>query len=148
MRYSVEAGGAQHSVAVIWTANGPRLDGDAAGGSENGLEIIPADDGVILWRNMRQTLVRFARKLGGAEDLSGGVLRAPMPGRVTKLFVCEGDRVVLGDPVAVIEAMKMEHVLHAPANGVVTRLLHGEGEQVDSGAAIVELETDGPNASD
>jgi 3-methylcrotonyl-CoA carboxylase alpha subunit len=148
MRYSVEAGGAQHSVAVIWTANGPRLDGNAAGGAENGLEIIPADDGVILWRNMRQTLVRFARKLGGAEDLSGGVLRAPMPGRVTKLFVCEGDRVVLGDPVAVIEAMKMEHVLHAPANGVVTRLLHGEGDQVDSGAAIVELETDGLHASD
>jgi 3-methylcrotonyl-CoA carboxylase alpha subunit len=148
MRYSVEAGGAQHSVAVIWTANGPRLDGDAVGGAEDGLEIIPADDGVILWRTMRQTLVRFARKLGGAEDLSGGVLRAPMPGRVTKLFVGEGDRVVLGDSIAVIEAMKMEHVLHAPADGVVTRLLYGEGDQVDSGAAIVELERDGLNASD
>jgi biotin carboxyl carrier protein len=44
--------------------------------------------------------------------------------------------------------MKMEHILHAPADGIVKRLLYGEGEQVDSGAAIVELETDGLHASD
>jgi 3-methylcrotonyl-CoA carboxylase alpha subunit len=71
-----------------------------------------------------------------------------MPGRVTKLFVREGDRVALGDSVVVIEAMKMEHVLHAPADGIVRSLLHGEGDQVDSGAAIAELEADEQNASD
>jgi 3-methylcrotonyl-CoA carboxylase alpha subunit len=148
MGYDVEAGGAQHSVAVLWTANGPQTGGDGAGGPDDDIEIIPTDNGVIAWRDMRQTLVRFTRKLGGAEEMSGGVLRAPMPGRVTKLFVREGDRVALGDSVVVIEAMKMEHVLHAPADGIVRSLLHGEGDQVDSGAAIAELEADEQNASD
>jgi 3-methylcrotonyl-CoA carboxylase alpha subunit len=62
--------------------------------------------------------------------------------------VHEGDPVARGDRIAVIEAMKMEHILHAPADGAVQSLPRGEGEQVEMGAVIAQLRTDGGHASD
>jgi 3-methylcrotonyl-CoA carboxylase alpha subunit len=49
--------------------------------------------------------------------------------------------------VAVVEAMKMEHVLHAPADGVVKSVPRREGEQVDLGTVLVEVEMGDANAS-
>jgi 3-methylcrotonyl-CoA carboxylase alpha subunit len=149
MSYEVEAEGARETVAVVWSADGPHLADvsmvDAAGEAE----IIPTDDGVIAWRAMRQRRVRFARRQSReAENASSGVLHAPMPGRLSKLFVNDGDCVVQGDRLAVVEAMKMEHVLHAPASGAVRRLLHHEGDQVDMGAIILEVDMDDGDASD
>jgi 3-methylcrotonyl-CoA carboxylase alpha subunit len=144
--YDFEVDGSMNKVSVLWNADGPKLtDGGAAAQTQ----IIPADDGVIVWSAMRQTHMRFQdRRRAGPGDSSGGVLRSPMPGRLAKLFVREGDHVARGDRVAVIEAMKMEHILHAPADGAVTGLPHGEGEQVDLGAVIAELRTDDGHASD
>lgn len=144
-RYDFDADGIPHTVDVSWSADGPKLsDGTVAQG-----EIIPLDDGVIVWRAMRQTHLRFQdRRRAGPGDATGGVLRSPMPGRLAKLFVREGDDVTRGDPIAIIEAMKMEHILHAPADGTVKSLPHREGEQVDLGAVIAELRTDNGHASD
>ncbi len=146
MSYAVEADGEPLSVEVIWDKSGPRLAQSEPG---EGAEIIPVDEGVIAWQGMRQHHVRFAsRRRGDEETGSGGMLRSPMPGRLSRLFVKEGDEVALGDSVAIVEAMKMEHVLHAPAGGTVKRVFHAEGAQVDLGSEIVELETSGQNASD
>ena len=84
----------------------------------------------------------------GPGDASGGVLRSPMPGRLARLFVSEGDIVARGDRIAVIEAMKMEHILHAPTDGMVKTLPRHEGEQVDLGTVIAELHTDDGHAPD
>src|SRR5262249_14262672 len=131
---------------VVWTSAGPCLTN--VQGLSN-VEVIAADGGVILWHAMRQHRARFAlRKKEPAGTASSGVLRAPMPGRLTKLFVREGDAGVPGDRLAIIEAMKMEHVLHAPAAGSVKRIIHEEGDRVDLGAVILELETGGDHASD
>src|SRR5699024_2078077 len=46
-------------------------------------------------------------------------LESPMPGTVTTVLVADGDHVRAGDPVLVVEAMKMEHTLHAPGDGTV-----------------------------
>ena len=51
----------------------------------------------------------------------GSAVRAPIIGRVAKVFVAQGDTVAKGDRIAVVEAMKMEHVLHAPAPAASTR---------------------------
>ncbi|HEU0060587.1 MAG TPA: acetyl-CoA carboxylase biotin carboxyl carrier protein subunit, partial [Hyphomicrobiaceae bacterium] len=72
----------------------------------------------------------------GSDDMS---VRAPIIGRVAKLFVREGERVAKGDRIAVVEAMKMEHVLHAPGAGRVAKLAVKEGQQVTLGAAIATL---------
>ncbi len=147
--YDFDVDGAPHNIGVIWNADGPKIAGGGCDGGAVQAQIIPADDGVIVWRAMRQTHMRFQdRRRAGPGDASGGVLRSPMPGRLAKLFVREGDQVTRGDRVAVIEAMKMEHILHAPADGAVKSLPRGEGEQVDLGTVIAELRTDDGHASD
>jgi 3-methylcrotonyl-CoA carboxylase alpha subunit len=147
--YDFEADGATHKISIMWDANGPKISDSNDDGGMAQAQIIPADESVIVWRAMRQTHMRFQdRRRAGPGDASGGVLRSPMPGRLAKLFVREGDHVTRGDRIAVIEAMKMEHILHAPADGSVKSLPRGEGEQVDLGAVIAELRTDDGHASD
>ncbi len=61
-----------------------------------------------------------------------GSLRAPMPGKVVALTAEVGSNVAPGDPVVVIEAMKMEHTVRAPAAGVVTAIEVIIGDQVEA----------------
>ncbi len=67
-------------------------------------------------------------------------LRAPMPGIVTHVLVTEGQVVAAGDPLFVLEAMKMETVIRAVVPSVVTALRAAPGERVDGGAVVVEVE--------
>ena len=64
-------------------------------------------------------------------------LTAPMPGKVRAVHVRAGDRVRSGQPLMVLEAMKMEHTIAALKDGTIDRLCFGEGEQVDEGAELV-----------
>ncbi|HET7264852.1 MAG TPA: biotin/lipoyl-containing protein [bacterium] len=66
-------------------------------------------------------------------------LEVPIPGAVTRVAVREGDIVVAGQPIVVVEAMKMEHVIRAPHGGRVVALRVRQGEQVDAGAVVAEL---------
>lgn len=70
---------------------------------------------------------------------SGGRLTAPMPGKVIAFLAKAGDAVKAGQPVAVMEAMKMEHTLTAPRDGTVEELLYGVGDQVGEGAELLKL---------
>ena len=69
----------------------------------------------------------------------GGRLTAPMPGKVVSFAVQAGDKVTKGQPLAVMEAMKMEHTIAAPADGVVQELLYAPGDQVTEGAELLKL---------
>ncbi|MDG2523883.1 acetyl/propionyl/methylcrotonyl-CoA carboxylase subunit alpha [Stenotrophomonas sp. HITSZ_GD] len=71
-----------------------------------------------------------------------GGLVAPMPGRVIALPASPGSRVQRGQPLVVLEAMKMEHSLNAPADGTLKAYRVREGELVAEGAALVEFEPD------
>lgn len=75
----------------------------------------------------------------GAETVAGGQL-APMPGNIRVVSVEVGDRVVAGQPLVVMEAMKMEHTVAAPDAAVVTEVRCAVGDQVDNGAVLVVLE--------
>jgi 3-methylcrotonyl-CoA carboxylase alpha subunit len=74
-----------------------------------------------------------------AEVLHGG-LNAPMPGKVLQMVVQVCERVVAGQTLALMEAMKMEHSIRAPFAGVVAELFYASGEQVAEGAALIRLE--------
>jgi 3-methylcrotonyl-CoA carboxylase alpha subunit len=76
----------------------------------------------------------------GAGHSEGGRLTAPMPGKVVSLAVKVGDTVTKGQPLAVMEAMKMEHTIAAPADGVVQELLYAPGDQVAEGAELIRIE--------
>ena len=75
----------------------------------------------------------------GEEQDEGGRLTAPMPGKVVSFSVKAGDKVSKGQPLAVMEAMKMEHTIAAPVDGVVAELLYAPGDQVTEGAELLKL---------
>ena len=76
----------------------------------------------------------------GDHAAEGGRLTAPMPGKVIALHAQAGQRVSKGQPLAVMEAMKMEHTLHAPRDGVVAEVLYSVGDQVAEGGELLRLE--------
>ena len=80
---------------------------------------------------------RFPQVDAGAVE--GGCI-APMPGKVVAVNVVEGDEVVQGQVLVVLEAMKMEHAVQAPSDGVVERVLVSQGEQVEADAVLVVLQ--------
>ncbi|BDU59259.1 biotin carboxylase subunit of acetyl-CoA carboxylase [Limnohabitans sp. MORI2] len=75
----------------------------------------------------------------GETQEAGGRLTAPMPGKVVSFAVAAGDKVKAGQPLAVMEAMKMEHTIAAPADGEVLELLYAPGDQVAEGAELLKL---------
>ncbi|MGP1282580.1 MAG: acetyl-CoA carboxylase biotin carboxylase subunit [Parasphingopyxis sp.] len=72
-------------------------------------------------------------------DLSKFLL-CPMPGLITALHVGEGDKVEAGQPLAVIEAMKMENILRAEKAGVVSTVCAAEGDSLAADDVIMEFE--------
>jgi 3-methylcrotonyl-CoA carboxylase alpha subunit len=75
----------------------------------------------------------------GEAQADTGRLTAPMPGKVISFAVKAGDAVKKGQPLAVMEAMKMEHTIAAPADGMVAELLYAPGDQVAEGAELLKL---------
>jgi len=69
-----------------------------------------------------------------------GDVTTPMPGRVVKVLVGEGTAVSEGDPLLVIEAMKMENRVAAPMDGTVKAIHVKEGDQVNSDETLIQLE--------
>jgi len=62
-----------------------------------------------------------------------------MPGRIVALLARPGEAVARGQPLLVLEAMKMEHTIAAPADGVVAELFYAVGDQVAEGAELATL---------
>ncbi len=79
----------------------------------------------------------------GASAGPAGVLSATFPGTVTDVPVRVGDTVAVGDPLVVVEAMKMEHVLVAAASGTVAEIRVVPGDVVADEAVLVVLDVDG-----
>ncbi|MHA1941228.1 MAG: acetyl-CoA carboxylase biotin carboxyl carrier protein subunit [Candidatus Hodarchaeales archaeon] len=69
-----------------------------------------------------------------------GSLSSPMPGRLVKLFVKEGEKIVKGQDLLVIEAMKMENKLSAPFDGIIKRIFYDIDDQVEANVPLMEIE--------
>ncbi|CAA9462608.1 MAG: Methylcrotonyl-CoA carboxylase biotin-containing subunit [uncultured Rubrobacteraceae bacterium] len=81
-----------------------------------------------------------ADETGSTSEAGAGELVAPMPGTVVKMLVREGDEVRAGQPLLMLEAMKMEQPVAARRAGVVRSLPFGEGDLVPANAVLVEME--------
>ena len=77
----------------------------------------------------------------GESQAEGGRLSAPMPGKILSFLVKAGDAVHKGQPLAVMEAMKMEHTIAAPADGSVEELMYAPGDQVGEGEELLRMVT-------
>ncbi len=72
---------------------------------------------------------------------AGGSLAAPMPGLITSVAVRAGDKVVAGQTLLTLEAMKMEHAIAAPSDGVVAAVNFKAGDQVKEGDELAALDS-------
>ncbi|KAM0817516.1 putative Methylcrotonoyl-CoA carboxylase subunit alpha [Seiridium cardinale] len=78
----------------------------------------------------------------GIKEVTASVV-APMPCKVLKNEVQEGDTVTKGAPLVVIESMKMETVIRSPQDGVIKKLAHKEGDKCKAGTVLVVFEEEG-----
>ncbi len=69
----------------------------------------------------------------------GGAVRSPLPGMILEVKVKEGAAVNAGDPLLIMEAMKMENVVPAPHNGTVKKILVSNGDNVAEGDVLIEV---------
>ena len=84
--------------------------------------------------------LRLAGARGGPAAPTGELLiKAPIPGLVSRLYVRAGDSVKANQALAILEAMKMENELRAPRDGAVTDVRVKAGERVDQGAVLLVL---------
>jgi len=86
------------------------------------------------------TEVDVIRHAGEGAGTAAGRLTAPMPGKMVAFLAKAGDKVEKGQPLAVMEAMKMEHTINAPRDGVVAELLFAVGDQVGDGAELLRMD--------
>ncbi|MEZ5817766.1 MAG: biotin carboxylase N-terminal domain-containing protein [Hyphomicrobiaceae bacterium] len=145
-RRPVVINGERTTVEVAWSERGPHV-ADESSASERGSgthaysehDVAPGvllviEDGV-------QTEIALPTYDATSVDdgHAGDHVRAPINGKVARVFVTEGQAVAKGDRIAVVEAMKMEHVLHAARDGTIAKVAAFEGAQVNQGALIASL---------
>ena len=73
-------------------------------------------------------------------DVAEGSLKAPMPGKILDIMVNVGDQVTKGQPVAILEAMKMENELKSPIDGTVASIAVETGQSLEKNTPILEIE--------
>jgi 3-methylcrotonyl-CoA carboxylase alpha subunit len=131
-------------VSIEWRADGAHASygGETfAEKDRDGITIVESPEAVYVITGMQQTRIAWPVFDASAEEDAGdgSSVRAPIIGRVAKIFVKAGDSVAKGDRIAVVEAMKMEHVLHAGKAGRIAKLAASEGQQVTQGALIASI---------
>ncbi|MEJ8823910.1 acetyl/propionyl/methylcrotonyl-CoA carboxylase subunit alpha [Variovorax humicola] len=110
-------------------------------GARHTLNVYERDGTSHVFAAQGATKILSVDRLAHAGDThaEGGRLTAPMPGKVVSFAVKAGDKVLKGQPLAVMEAMKMEHTIAAPADGTVEELMFAPGDQVAEGNELLRL---------
>lgn len=133
---------------IVYEVAGPAVTVDGAAPAPDATTIATID-AVYVLHGGRQTKVSL-RDFGADEaggHGGGGLVRAPMHGKVLAVLVEQGAAVTRGQRVAIIEAMKMEHTLVAPIAGVVAEIAVAQDAQVAEGAKIMLIEQAAPDPS-
>jgi 3-methylcrotonyl-CoA carboxylase alpha subunit len=133
----LELDGASHPLALVSKEDGNiaiRLDGTALHGTVR-------RDGELLhvFTGGAHHTLHYADPMAhaGEHEAAGGRLTAPMPGKVVAVIVKNGQEVKKGEPLVIMEAMKMEHTISAPGDGLVEEVLYQVGDQVADGAPLL-----------
>ncbi|MCC7268569.1 MAG: biotin/lipoyl-binding protein, partial [Caulobacteraceae bacterium] len=118
---------------------GAELEGDAS--SEAVCEVLSENDEIVVFDAGEVFVFTLdpPRTAGAAGAAGDGVIRSPMPGKVSSVAVQAGDKVAKGQTLMVLEAMKMEHALAAPFDGEVVELSVAAGDQVSEGVALAKV---------
>ncbi|MDX9758834.1 MAG: acetyl-CoA carboxylase biotin carboxyl carrier protein subunit [Bacteroidota bacterium] len=90
---------------------------------------------------LEDEVAAMLRSFGGekATKLHAAIVRSPMPGKITRVLVREGELIEAGQGVLILEAMKMENEIKAPAAGIVKAVHVSESDAVEKNTALIEL---------
>ena len=99
------------------------------------------DETLILWCGDArfELIVRNPDRRAAAQPQARGELTAPMPGKIVAVYVTPGAEVKRGEPLLVLEAMKMEHTVAAPSDGTVAAIRFRESERVSEGDQLLDF---------
>jgi acetyl/propionyl-CoA carboxylase alpha subunit len=146
-KYVVEIGGVRHEVDT--RVLGPWVLSLLVEGESHETAVLRLGDGVysVDWRG-RSFVVELVDPLTHLAEISRGeagkqgkkIVKAYMPGRVVEVRIQPGDRVEAGQPLVVLEAMKMQNEIQAERSGVVSRVFVAAGEAVEGGDPLVEID--------
>ena len=165
MVYEVNVDGKDHRLELARTADGWQcsLDGqnvgvDAALVRPDVLSLLVGDaayeikreldaEEIYIWVGSTRHRVELrdprslrSRKSGAVDDSGPRKITAPMPGKVVRVLVREGDAVEAGAGVLVVEAMKMQNEIKSPKKGTVQKMLAAEGVAVNAGDVLAIVE--------
>jgi len=127
---SVLRADSRHAEAV------PRCSEDGRMNVRVGAELVPVE--------LLDELTARARAVAGTGSFRGsGDVKAAIPGRVLRVLAAPGDAVAQGQPLVVLEAMKMENDVRAPRAGVVRSVEVSAGQPVGAGQVLMKLEAAG-----
>ncbi|MEP4031283.1 acetyl/propionyl/methylcrotonyl-CoA carboxylase subunit alpha [Roseibium polysiphoniae] len=146
-RFSVHLGGTPRDFQLVSLEDGAIVfDCD---GVRKRAAIALARDAVIVFFDGHAHRIGLPDRLADEDEAAsaGDQVIAPMPGLVKILNAKVGDTVAKGQPLVVLEAMKMEHTLKAPRDGVVAEVMAAEGEQVQDGTVLVALAEEDADAA-
>jgi len=135
--WTLEADGKAHPLALVSQHDSRyaiRLDGQAIQGTvrRDGETLHVFTGGmhhVLAWNDPLAH--------AGEHETADGRLTAPMPGKVVAVIASSGQLVKKGEPLVIMEAMKMEHTIAAPSDGLVEEVLYQVGDQVADGAPLL-----------
>ena len=142
--YAIESHSRLNDVAIHGTVNGQPFTAQVERGStQNPLSLKVQHNGAcieVLVISPRMAELHRMMPFKAPPDLSRFVL-SPMPGLLVEVAVQAGQKVMAGERVAVIEAMKMENVLFATQDGIVKSVVAGKGESLTVDQVILEFES-------
>uniref|UniRef100_A0A665V6K2 Methylcrotonoyl-CoA carboxylase subunit alpha, mitochondrial n=1 Tax=Echeneis naucrates TaxID=173247 RepID=A0A665V6K2_ECHNA len=150
--YSVQIGEeVYHVTGEIEVEGGASFLHCSVNGMKSRPKLVILDNTVHLFstEGSSQVSVPVPKYLAGVSSsgAQGGAV-APMTGTIEKVLVKAGDKVTAGDPLMVMIAMKMEHMIRTPKSGVIKKVFFREGSQASRHAPLVELEEEGEDNGD
>ncbi|MFA6234180.1 MAG: acetyl-CoA carboxylase biotin carboxyl carrier protein subunit [Bacteroidota bacterium] len=98
-------------------------------------------NGISLRVEVEDERAALLNAFGGekATKIHSAILRSPMPGKISRVLVSEGELIEAGQGVLILEAMKMENEIKAPAAGIVKAIRVSESEAVEKNAVLIEI---------
>lgn len=160
MKLTLQIDGDAFEVDIERTSNGVRVECEGetiefealafdssveltVGGKVHRLRFVGEDsvqiDGVV--RRFRLSKFVPGSVAGAAADGSVAPIRAAMPGRIVKILKDPGSTITKGDPLFVLEAMKMQNELASPYGGTLGEILVKPGDVVEAGRILAKLTT-------
>ncbi|MGH6981256.1 MAG: biotin/lipoyl-containing protein, partial [Stellaceae bacterium] len=125
---------------IHWRVGDKQYDVAAsAAAAEEQFDVVRSGDRFTVIDNEGSWQLDYVDPFADRDDaaVAGGRLTAPMPGKIVQVLAKAGEQVKRGQPILILEAMKMEHTIAAPADGTVDAVNFAAGELVEEGAALI-----------